>query len=50
LKEKFFLEAIPRKQVDGTEIYIRASSFNQLKKLISPYLVSSFAYKLDSFS
>jgi len=50
LKEKFGLEAIPRKQVDGTEIYILASLYNKLKKLISPYLVSSFNYKLDSFS
>jgi len=50
LKEKFGIEAIPRKQVDGTEIYIRASSFRRLKELIFPYLVTSFSYKLDSFS
>ncbi|MBI3384676.1 hypothetical protein HY030_00605 [Candidatus Gottesmanbacteria bacterium] len=48
LKEKFGLEGNPRRQVDGIEIYIHASSFNRLKKLISPYLVSSFKYKLDS--
>lgn len=48
LKDKFCLEAIPRYQVDGTEIYIRASSFYKLKELISPYLVPSFYYKLES--
>ncbi|OGH22924.1 MAG: hypothetical protein A3F31_00440 [Candidatus Levybacteria bacterium RIFCSPHIGHO2_12_FULL_38_12] len=47
LKEKFGLEAIPRRQIDGIEIYIRASSFSRLKKLISPFIVTSFLYKLD---
>lgn len=50
LKEKFELKAIPRKQVDGTEIYIRASSFTRLKKLISPFIVPSFIYKLEALS
>lgn len=50
LKEKFALDTIPRKQVDGTEIYIRASSFSRLKELIFPYIVPSFKYKLDSVS
>ena len=48
LKEKFGLEAIPRRQIDGIEIYIRASSFSRLKKLISPFIVASFLYKLQS--
>lgn len=48
LKEKFGLEAIPRKQIDGTEIYIRASSFEKFKELIFPFLVPSFQYKLDT--
>jgi len=47
LKEKFGLEAIPRQQIDGVEIYIRASSFSRLKKLIFPFIVTSFLYKLD---
>lgn len=50
LKEKFGLEAIPRKQIDGIEIYIRASSFSRLKRLISPFLATSFSYKLDTLS
>lgn len=49
LNEKFGLAAIPRKQIDGIEIYISASSFGKLKELISPYLVPSFSYKMDSF-
>lgn len=50
LEEKYNLSAIPRKQIDGIEIYISASSFGKLKELISPYLVPSFSYKMDSFS
>lgn len=46
LKDKFGLEAIPRRQIDGTEIYIRASSYSRLKKIVSPYIMSSFLYKL----
>lgn len=48
LKDKFCLDAIPRYQIDGTEIYIKASSFNKLKELILPFLVPSFYYKLES--
>lgn len=47
---KFGLKATPRKQVDGIEIYIHASSFSNLKELVFPYLVPSFRYKLDSFT
>lgn len=47
LKEKFGLESIPREQKDGIEIYIRASSFSRLKKLILPFMVNSFLYKLN---
>ena len=50
LKEKFNLEAKPRKQKDGNEIYISASSYTKLKSITSPYMVSSYLYKLDSFS
>lgn len=46
LKEKFFLEATPRKQKDGTEIYISGHSSTQLRNLIEPYVVSSMRYKL----
>ncbi len=49
LKNKFDLEAIPRKQNDGTEIYIRASSYERLNTIISPFIVKSFKYKMDSF-
>ena len=46
LKENFFLEAKPRKQKDGTEIYISGHSFMQLRKTVSKYIVSSMRYKL----
>lgn len=46
LKKKFFLVAAPRKQKDGTEIYISGHSSTQLRNLIEPYVVSSMRYKL----
>lgn len=49
LKDRFGLEAIPRKQIDGIEIYIRASSFSRLEKLVLPYLLPSFYYKIGRF-
>lgn len=50
LDHNFGLRAIPRIQRDGTEIYISASSYEKLKSIISPFMVKSFLYKLDSFS
>ena len=50
LKNKFDLDAIPRRQKDGTEIYIRASSYERLKTIISPFIVKSFQYKIGQFS
>ncbi len=50
LKDKFGLEAIPRIQKDGIEIYIKASSYEKFKTILSPFMVESFSYKLDSYS
>ena len=50
LDHNFGLRAIPRIQKDGTEIYIKALSYERLKSIISPFMVKSFLYKLDSFS
>lgn len=49
LKNKFGLEAIPRIQKDGIEIYVKASSYEKFKTILSPFMVESFSYKLDSF-
>ena len=49
LKEKFFLEVKPRKQKDGTEIYISGHSLVQLKKTIGKYIVPSMRYKLSNY-
>jgi len=46
LKIKFYLHATPRRQKDGTEIYISGHSLAQLRILIEPYMVSSMRYKL----
>lgn len=46
LKKKFLLEAKPRRQKDGTEIYISGHSYERLKRLMERYFVSSMRYKL----
>lgn len=46
LKKKFYLEATPRKQRDGIEIYISGRSSTQLRALVEPYIVTSMRYKL----
>lgn len=50
LKNKFGLETIPRIQKDGIEIYVKASSYEKLKTIISPFMVKSFEYKIGQFS
>lgn len=47
LKKKFFLDASPRKQKDGIEIYISGHSSTQLRNIIEQYIVSSMRYKLS---
>ena len=49
LDHNFDLRATARKQKDGIEIYINASSYVRFKTIISPFMVKSFLYKLDSF-
>ncbi len=46
LKKKFHLGATPRRQRDGTEIYISGHSSAQLRNLIEPFVISSMRYKL----
>lgn len=46
LREKFSLEARPRKQKDGIEIYISGHSYIRLKELIGKYIIPSMRYKL----
>lgn len=46
LKKKFFLDASPRKQKDGIEIYISGHSSTQLRNLVKQYIVPSMRYKL----
>ena len=47
LDHNFGLVATARKQKDGTEIYIIASSYGRFKTIISPFMVKSFHYKLQ---
>ncbi|TSC57860.1 MAG: hypothetical protein Greene041619_935 [Candidatus Peregrinibacteria bacterium Greene0416_19] len=46
LREKFQLEARPRKQRDGIQIYISGRSAETLQRLIEPHMISIMRYKL----
>lgn len=46
LNKKFALRTSIRRQKDGLQIYISAKSAELLTKLITPYLLPSFYYKL----
>ena len=49
LSRKFSLQTSIRRQKDGLQIYISAKSARELTKLISPYLLPYFNYKLPRF-
>jgi hypothetical protein len=46
LKEKFNIEASPIKYMKKYRIFIRKSSMDLLKRLIKPYMLKEFLYKL----
>ena len=46
LKSNFDIKTTLRKQKDGTQIYIPASEYEKLKKVIGRYILPSFRYKL----
>lgn len=46
LQEKFSLEAWPRHQSDGIQIYISGKSANQLQSLVEPHILPEMRYKL----
>lgn len=50
LRRKFHLEAWPRKQKDGTQIYISGRSARVLQKLLEPHVVPMMRYKLPLHS
>lgn len=46
LKTKFALQAKPRKQKEGYQIYISGKSFETFVEIVSPYLIQEMRYKL----
>ena len=48
LQEKFALEAKPRKQREGWQIYISGRSYETFRALIEPYLIPEMRYKLPA--
>ena len=46
LKSKFDLEAQPRRQPDGSQIYVSGGSFERFLAWIDPYLIPEMRYKI----
>ena len=46
LQEKFGLQAKPRKQREGFQIYISGKSYERFRELVEPHLIASMHYKL----
>lgn len=45
LKEKFALQASPRRQKEGLQIYVSGRNFEMIRDLIKPYIHDSMIYK-----
>ena len=48
LQDKFALEAKPRKQREGWQIYISGRSYETFRALIEPFLIPEMRYKLPA--
>lgn len=46
LQEKFGLQAKPRKQQEGFQIYISGKSYERFRELVEPHLIAPMRYKL----
>lgn len=45
LKQKFVLDAEPRRQREGWQIYISGRCFEKLSEIMKPYIIDSMMYK-----
>jgi hypothetical protein len=43
---EFGLDAIPRRQTDGTQIYVSGRSFERFVELVDPYVIEAMRYKV----
>lgn len=50
LEKKFSLQAWPRQQRDGIQIYISAKSADTFENLLSPYILPTMYYKMPYYS
>lgn len=46
LREKFSLEATPRRQKDGFQIYVSAKSYERFREIVDDYILPSMRYKI----
>ena len=47
-EKKWGLSSWPRKQIDGSQIYISGKSYEKLRELIYPFLIEDMYYKFPS--
>ncbi len=48
LQKTFNLEAAPRKQEEGLQIYVSGNSFERFREIVSPYILPSMRYKIPA--
>ena len=48
LRENFGLEAAPRSQSDGIQIYISGRSYERFVEIVEPFIISEMLYKLPN--
>ena len=46
LEKRFELEASPRKQKDGVQIYISGKSYERFREIVDPYVIPAMRYKI----
>jgi LAGLIDADG DNA endonuclease family protein len=46
LQDSYNLEAAPRKQEDGLQIYVSGKSFGRFREIVDPYILPSMRYKI----
>jgi hypothetical protein len=46
LRRIFNLEATPRKQEEGLQVYISGKSFERFREILDPYILPSMRYKI----
>ncbi len=46
LRDQFALEATPRKQNEGMQIYVSGRSYDRFREIVDPYIIPTMRYKV----